>query len=183
MTELQDIPVTTIDGAETSLGAHDGSVLLVVNVASKCGLTPQYDALEAVYQRYRDEGLVVAGFPANDFGGQEPGTESEIAEFCDVNYSVTFPLYSKISVVGQEQHPLYAELTSQVPGAEGDKAGFRETLRGHGLEPTDDPDVLWNFEKFLVSRDGRVVARFAPVVAPDDPAITAAIERELAGAS
>ena len=182
MTHLQDIPVTAIDGSSTTLGAHAGSVLLVVNVASKCGLTPQYEALEALHQRHRDEGLVVVGFPANDFAGQEPGTDEEIAEFCDVNYSVTFPLFSKISVVGDDQHPLYAELTAQRPDAEGDKAGFRETLRGHGLSPTDDPDVLWNFEKFLVSRDGEVVARFAPAVAPDDPALTAAIEGALAAA-
>lgn len=179
MTHLQDIPVTAIDGSSTSLGAYAGSVLLVVNVASKCGLTPQYEALEALQQGRRDEGLVVLGFPANDFAGQEPGTDAEIAEFCDVNYSVSFPLFSKLSVVGEDQHPLYAELTAQRPDAEGDKAAFRETLRGHGLTPTDDPEVLWNFEKFLVSRDGEVVGRFAPTVTPDDPALTAAVEGAL----
>jgi len=180
VTDLHDIPVTTIDGDESSLGDHAGSVLLVVNVASKCGLTPQYEALEALYQSYRDQGLVITGFPANNFGGQEPGADAEIAEFCDVNYSVTFPLYSKVSVVGEDQHPLYAALTEQSPDAVGDKASFRESLRGHGMTPTEDPDVLWNFEKFLVSRDGSVVGRFAPTVTPDDATLVAAIEAELA---
>ena len=180
MTELQDIPVTIIDGTPSSLGAYDGSVVLVVNVASKCGLTPQYEALEQVYRRFKDDGLVVTGFPANDFAGQEPGTDREIAEFCDVNFDVSFPLFSKISVVGQDQHPLYAGLTAAVPDAVGDKAEFRETLKGHGLETTDDPEVLWNFEKFLVARDGEVVGRFAPSSTPDDPALIAAIEEQLA---
>ncbi len=179
MTDLQQIPVSSIDGAATTLGAYDGSVVLVVNVASKCGLTPQYEALEALYRQYKDDGLVVAGFPANDFAGQEPGTEDEIVEFCSTNYDVTFPMFSKISVVGEDQHPLYAELTSQAPDAQGDKAGFRSTLQGHGLETTEDPDDLWNFEKFLVARDGRVVARFAPAVTPDDPALVGAIEQHL----
>lgn len=180
MTALQEIPVDTITGEATSLGAYAGKVLLVVNVASKCGLTPQYTALEALYSQYRDQGFEVLGFPANNFGAQEPGTEEEIAEFCNVNYSVDFPLFSKISVVGDDQHPLYSELTSQYPTADTDKAPFRERLSGFGMTPNEDPDVLWNFEKFLVGRDGNVVGRFAPATTPDDPALVAAIEAELA---
>jgi len=178
VTALQDIPVDSIRAEPSSLADYAGSVLLVVNVASKCGLTPQYEGLEALYQRYSSEGLVVLGFPANNFGGQEPGTNDEIAEFCSTSYSVTFPLFAKISVVGADQHPLYAELTRQAPTADG-KEEFRANLRGYGMTPTEDPDVLWNFEKFLVSRGGDVVARFAPTVRPDDPALWQAIEHEL----
>jgi glutathione peroxidase len=178
VTALQDIAVDSIRDDTTSLGEFAGSVLLVVNVASKCGLTPQYEGLEALHQRYEEEGLVVLGFPANNFGGQEPGSNDEIAEFCSTNYSVTFPLFAKISVVGDDQHPLYAELTAQAPTADG-KDEFRANLRGHGMTPTEDPDVLWNFEKFLVSRQGQVVGRFAPTVTPDDPALVQAIEDEL----
>jgi glutathione peroxidase len=177
-TALQNIPVDSIKGEPASLGEFAGSVVLVVNVASKCGLTPQYEGLEALYQRYQGDGLQVLGFPANNFGGQEPGTNDEIAEFCDTNYSVTFPLFAKISVVGDDQHPLYSELTSQAPAADG-KEDFRANLRNYGMTPTEDPDVLWNFEKFLVSRDGNVVGRFAPTVTPDDPTLVQAIEREL----
>ncbi|WP_116999640.1 glutathione peroxidase [Desertimonas flava] len=179
MTALQEIPVETINGEATTLGDYAGDVLLVVNVASKCGLTPQYEALEALYSEYRDRGFAVLGFPANNFGGQEPGTNTEIADFCATNYSVDFPLFSKISVVGEDQHPLYRELTAQAPSATGDKEAFRDRLRGFGMTPTEDPDVLWNFEKFLVSRDGRVVGRFAPTVTPDDPALVAALASEL----
>jgi glutathione peroxidase len=179
VTALQQIPVDSIRHEPTTLGDYAGSVLLVVNVASKCGLTPQYEGLEALYRRYASDGLVVLGFPANNFGGQEPGSDDEIAEFCSSSYSVTFPLFSKISVVGEDRHPLYAELTSQVPVAEGDKEAFRARLRDYDMIPTQDPDVLWNFEKFLVSREGTVVARFAPAITPDDPALVRAIEREL----
>jgi glutathione peroxidase len=178
VTALQEIPVNSIRDEPTSLAEYAGSVLLVVNVASKCGLTPQYEGLEALYGRYADDGLVVLGFPANNFGGQEPGTNDEIAEFCSTSYSVTFPLFAKISVAGEDQHPLYTELTRQAPAADG-KEEFRANLRGYGMTPTEDPDVLWNFEKFLVSRDGKVVARFAPLVRPDDPGLLQAIEREL----
>jgi glutathione peroxidase len=178
VTALQDIRLDSIHGEPTSLGDYAGSVLLVVNVASKCGLTPQYEGLEALNQRYGKDGLVVLGFPANNFGGQEPGSNEEIAEFCDTSYSVTFPLFAKISVVGADQHPLYAELTSQAPDADG-KEAFRARLRDYGMTPTEDPDVLWNFEKFLIARDGRVVGRFAPAVAPDDPALVAAVEEAL----
>jgi glutathione peroxidase len=180
MTDLQQIPVTTIDGAETTLADHAGKVLLVVNVASKCGLTPQYEALEQLYEDKRGDGFEVLGFPANDFGAQEPGTNEEIAEFCSTTYDVRFPLYSKVSVVGAAQHPLYRQLTAAVPRAEGDPDAFREKLRGFGMTPNEDPDILWNFEKFLVARDGTVVRRFAPTTAPDDPAVVRAIDEELA---
>ena len=179
MTALQEIPVETITGDTTNLGAYAGDVLLVVNVASKCGLTPQYEALEQLYTAYKDQGFSVLGFPANNFMEQEPGTNDEIAEFCSLNYSVDFPLFSKISVVGDDQHPLYTELTKAYPTADNDKAAFRDSLSGHGITPSEDPDVLWNFEKFLVSRDGEVVARFAPATTPDDPALVAAVEAQL----
>jgi glutathione peroxidase len=179
--KIQQVPLQTIDGDGASLGDYQGDVLLVVNVASKCGLTPQYEALEAVHERFRDQGFAVLGFPANDFAGQEPGTNEEISEFCSSTYGVQFPMFSKIVVTGQDKHPLYAELTSAMPGAEGDKAAFRDRLRGFGMTPNEDPEVLWNFEKFLLSRDGAVVARFAPDVTPDDERVTSAIERELRG--
>jgi len=181
MTSLQDVPVSTIDGKEASLGDYAGQVLLVVNVASKCGLTPQYEALEKLYEDRHDAGFEVLGFPANNFGAQEPGTNEEIAEFCSLTYDVKFPMFAKVSVVGDDQHPLYRELTSSIPSAEGaDAATFRETLRGHGMTPTEDPDILWNFEKFLIAKDGTVARRFAPTVAPDDPVIVAAIDEALA---
>ena len=179
MSTLQEIPVATITEEPTSLGEYSGSVLLVVNVASKCGLTPQYEGLEALYRQFKDQGLVVMGFPANDFRGQEPGDNAEIAEFCSVNYDVTFPLFSKISVVGEEQHPLYTELIAQAPPIIGDTEAHRARLREYGITPTEDPDVTWNFEKFLVSRDGQVVGRFAPSITPDNAAIVDAIESEL----
>lgn len=149
----------TIDGEEQDLSAYEGKVLLVVNVASKCGLTPQYEGLEALYREHKDEGLVVLGFPANDFNGQEPGTEAEIRQFCTANYGVTFPMFSKISVKGAGAHPLYRQLAELPPPA--------------GGEPS------WNFTKYLVDRDGNVVMRFDPRTKPDDPALVAAVEAEL----
>ena len=181
MTAIQDIPIHTITGEQTSLGAYHGKVLLVVNVASKCGLTPQYEALERLFEQRNGDGLAVLGFPANNFGAQEPGTDDEIADFCSTSYSVQFPMFSKISVVGDDQHPLYSALTAAVPRAAGEPDTFREKLRGYGMTPNEDPDVLWNFEKFLVDRQGNVVARFAPTVTPDDPLVTKAIEAALAG--
>jgi glutathione peroxidase len=175
-----DVPVERIDGAAASLAEHKGKVVLVVNVASKCGLTPQYEGLEALYRRYREHGLVVCGFPANDFAGQEPGSNEEIAAFCQASFGVDFPMYAKVAVTGAGKHPLYAALTAAQTEAAGDPEGFREQLRGYGITPTAAPEVLWNFEKFLVSREGEVVARFAPNLAPDAPEIRAAIERELA---
>ncbi len=179
MNSISEIPLTTIDGAPTSLATHAGSVALVVNVASKCGLTPQYAALEALFQAKKDRGFTILGFPANNFGAQEPGTEAEIVEFCSTNYGVSFPMHTKLSVVGEDQHPLYEALTSAAPRAAGDPDAFRDRLRGFGMTPNEDPDVLWNFEKFLIGRDGTVVARFAPTVTPEDPALLEAIEAAL----
>jgi len=178
MSDLNEIKFNTMDGDVSSLEDYAGDVLLMVNVASQCGLTPQYAGLQALHTELHDQGFSVLGFPANNFGGQEPGTDDEIAEFCSTNYAVTFPVMSKISVGGDDQHALYAELTQQAPTADG-KDAMREALRGHGMEPTEDPDVLWNFEKFLIGKDGNVVARFAPAVAPDDPTLVAAIDTEL----
>ncbi|MEY2627776.1 MAG: hypothetical protein RJB08_1535 [Actinomycetota bacterium] len=180
MSNVQNIPLKTIDGKPTSLNDFAGNVLLVVNVASKCGLTPQYEALEKIYEEKKDKGFAVLGFPANNFGAQEPGSNAEIAEFCSLTYSVKFPMFEKISVVGEDQHPLYKELTSAAPRAQGDPDAFRDRLKGFGMTPNQDPDVLWNFEKFLVGKNGNVVARFAPTMTPDDPAIVAAIDAELA---
>jgi glutathione peroxidase len=178
-TALQDIPLKTIDGHDSSLAQYHGKVLLVVNVASKCGLTPQYSALETLYQQKHAEGFEVLGFPANNFKGQEPGSEAEIASFCSTEYDVHFPLFSKISVLGDDQHPLYAALTEKQPAATGD-GPFRERLKGYGVHPENPVDVLWNFEKFLIGRNGDVVGRFAPDITADDARITAAIDAELA---
>ena len=143
-----DVPLKRIDGTACDLGEYRGKVLLIVNVASKCGLTPQYESLERLYQSKHADGFEVLGFPANDFKGQEPGTDAEISSFCSLTYDVHFPLFSKISVVGEDQHPLYAQLTSAQPTAIGASA-FREQLRAHGLSPKGPADVLWNFEKFF----------------------------------
>ena len=180
MTEMAQIPLTRIDGKADSLAEHEGNVLLVVNVASKCGLTPQYEGLEAMYNAYKDQGFEVLGFPANDFRGQEPGTNEEIAEFCSVNYGVSFPLFAKADVSGADKQPLYAKLTQAVPTKQGDAEAMRERFRSMGMEPNDDPEVLWNFEKFVIGRDGDVVARFAPGVTPDDPALVQTVKSELA---
>jgi len=177
---IQSVPLKTIAGADASLGDYAGKVLLVVNVASKCGLTPQYEGLEALYKQYRDQGLVVLGFPANDFGAQEPGSDEEIATFCTTNFAVDFPMFSKIAVTGPDTHPLYRELTESDVPVTGDADSFREKLKGYGMTPNPAPGILWNFEKFLIGRDGEVAARFAPNTPPNDPALVAAIEAELA---
>ncbi len=158
---VHDLPVNTLSGQPASLGDLSGKTLLVVNVASKCGLTPQYEGLERLHERYRDRGFSVVGFPCNQFGGQEPGSADEIQQFCSVNYGVSFPLFEKIDVNGPDRHPLYAELT-EVPDAAGE-AG----------------DIQWNFEKFLIAPDGKVTGRFRPQTAPEDPALVAAIEASL----
>jgi len=176
---IQDIPLKTIDGAPATLGDYAGKVLLVVNVASKCGLTPQYEGLEALYKARKDEGLVVLGFPANNFRGQEPGTEAEIASFCSTTYGVDFPMFSKIDVVGPDQHPLYAALTSAIPKAARDET-MRQRLEGFGIKTGGPGEVLWNFEKFVVGRDGKVIARFSPDVAPNDPELVATLDQALA---
>jgi glutathione peroxidase len=176
-TAIQSIPISTIQGAPATLGDYAGKVLLVVNVASKCGLTPQYEGLEKLYRDYREQGLEVLGFPANDFAGQEPGSNDEIAQFCTTNFGVDFP---KIPVTGAETHPLYRALTESGVPVAGDADSFREKLKGYGMTPNPAPGILWNFEKFVIGRDGEVAARFSPDTAPNDPALTAAIEKELA---
>jgi glutathione peroxidase len=184
MSDLTSIPLTTIQGAPATLSDYAGQVVLIVNVASKCGLTPQYTALEALYQRFKDRGFAVLGFPANDFAGQEPGTNEEIAAFCSLEYPVTFPLFSKIPVTGPEKHPLYAALIEALP--EHVVAGpWREGLANfaakHGFPgPNPLPELLWNFEKFLLGRHAEPLARFAPDMLPDDPRIVTAIESALA---
>ncbi|MBY8879534.1 glutathione peroxidase [Actinacidiphila acidipaludis] len=161
MSTLYDIPLRTLDGAATSLADHRGKAVLVVNVASKCGLTPQYEGLERLHKRFADRGFTVLGVPCNQFGGQEPGSAEEIQTFCSATYGVTFPMLEKIEVNGAGRHPLYAALT-QVPDAAGE-AG----------------DITWNFEKFLVGTDGEVVGRFRPRTEPEATEITEAIEAEL----
>jgi glutathione peroxidase len=178
MTTLGDIPLTRIDGGAATLADYAGQVLLIVNVASRCGLTPQYEGLEALYAKYRDEGFVVLGFPANDFAGQEPGSDAEIADFCSLTYDVSFPLFAKSSVVGPDKNPLYAALIAALPHAQGSVA-FRARLNERGRDPNPEPEILWNFEKFLIGRDGEPVARFSPDMAPQDDRVIQAIEREL----
>jgi glutathione peroxidase len=158
---LYDIPIHTLQGDDAKLSDYAGKTLLLVNVASKCGLTPQYEGLERLQKTYGDRGFSVIGFPSNQFMGQEPGTPEEIAQFCSATYGVTFPLMEKIDVNGDDRHPIYAELTEK-EDAEG-KAG----------------DITWNFEKFLVSPKGDVVARYRPQVEPEDPAIVGDIEAQL----
>jgi glutathione peroxidase len=158
MTTLHDFEVKTIDGHAQSLGAYAGKVVLVVNVASACGFTPQYAGLEKLHEELGTKGLVVAGFPSNDFGAQEPGTDDQIKEFCATKFAVKFPLFSKIPVKGANKHPLYAFLTSAEPAGE----------------------VKWNFEKFLVGKDGKVIARYSSKVEPGSPALNEAIEAALA---
>ncbi len=158
---IYDAPVATLKGEPASLADQRGKALLIVNVASKCGLTPQYAGLEELHERYADRGFSVLGFPCNQFFGQEPGTNEEIATFCSTTYGVTFPLFEKTDVNGPERHPLYAELT-EVPDGEGYTG-----------------DIRWNFEKFLLSPEGEVVARFSPVVKPEDEKLVHAIESQL----
>lgn len=156
VSSIYDFTLHAIDGSPAPLSAYRGKVLLLVNVASYCGYTPQYHGLEALYERYRSRGLVVIGFPANDFGGQEPGTNAEIKDFCERTYHVKFPMYAKISVDGPDKAPLYQFLTSAMGGA-----------------------IQWNFTKFLVGRDGRLLSRFEPAVTPESTEVTAAIENAL----
>lgn len=157
---LYDIPLKDIDGKDATLKPYAGKVLLVVNVASKCGFTPQYTALEALYQKYQSQGLVVCGFPCNQFGGQEPGTDAEIKQFCTSKYSVTFPMFDKLEVNGANRHPLYVML-----------AGAGSPFPGN---------IKWNFTKFLIGRDGKILNRFDSAVKPDSEEVTKAIEAALA---
>lgn len=177
---IYEIPVKKISGDASSLAEFAGKVVLVVNVASKCGLTPQYEGLEKLYARLKDRGFVIAGFPANDFAGQEPGTAEEILTFCTGMFGVEFPLFEKISVVGEGKHPLYAAMIAAQPTAESSAAvPFADNLRKYGISPNEAPEVLWNFEKFLISREGAVVRRFSPDTTADDPILVEAIEAEL----
>ena len=146
---LYDIPVTMLDGRSTTMGAYEGQALLIVNVASRCGFTPQYSALEALYRRHKDEGFVVLGFPCNQFGAQEPGSSEEIADFCSRTYDVTFPLFGKVDVNGANEHPLFTFLKDEKPGALGTRS------------------IKWNFTKFLVGRDGQVLKRYGSSTTPD----------------
>lgn len=173
---LRDIPLTRIDGSTETLRDYSGQVLLVVNVASKCGLTPQYEALEELYRTYRDRGFVVLGFPSNDFHGQEPGSDDEIAEFCRLTYDVDFPMFSKVQVKGAGKHPLYQALIEAKPEAE-----FRalSKLLSYILPSREKGEIHWNFEKFLLDREGRVARRFAPDTKPDDHVVVEAIEELL----
>ena len=157
---IYDIPLKDIDGNSTSLKPYQGKVLLIVNVASKCGFTPQYTALEAVYKKYQDQGLVIVGFPCNQFGQQEPGTDAEIKQFCTSKYDVTFPMFDKIDVNGANRNPLYVLL-----------AGKDSPFPG---------DIGWNFTKFVIGRDGKILNRFASPMKPDSVPVTRAIEAALA---
>ena len=179
-TPIYDIPLRRIDGTPATLGDFRGKVLLVVNVASQCGLTPQYEGLEKLYESHRERGLEVLGFPANEFGAQEPGSNEEIQAFCTSNYGVRFPMFEKIVVKGEGTHPLYRALIEAQPKADdlGD-GSFREKLAGYGIKQEKPSDVMWNFEKFLVGRDGKVIGRFAPSVTPDAPGLMQAIESAL----
>jgi glutathione peroxidase len=186
MADIYSIPVQRITGETASLGEYRGKALLLVNVASQCGLTPQYTALEELYSRFKGDGLVVCGFPANDFGAQEPGSDDEIKTFCATNFSVDFPMFSKIAVTGPQIHPLYQALIAARPHATGDsRESFRQNLNGflaakhNGASTNPEPGVLWNFEKFLIDRNGNVVGRFSPEVAPGDPTIVTAVESSL----
>ncbi|MBN2411202.1 glutathione peroxidase [candidate division KSB1 bacterium] len=158
-----DFHMLSIDGEDVDLAQYKGKVVLFVNVASKCGNTPQYAALQEIYEKYKDRGFVILGFPANNFKGQEPGTNEEIKQFCTLNYGVTFPMFAKISVKGEDQHPLYRFLTAE------------ETNPGFG------GDIEWNFAKFLINKEGRVVNRFTPKTVPDDAKVIAAIKNALKG--
>jgi glutathione peroxidase len=181
-TPIEQIPLKTIDGEDATLAGFAGQVRLVVNVASRCGLTPQYSALQALHERYAERGFVVLGFPSNEFGAQEPGSNAEIQEFCTASYGVRFPMFSKIVVKGAGQHPLYASLTSARPEARTlDGSDLRQKLVGHGIQVGEPEEILWNFEKFLIDRQGNVIERFSPDVPPDASIVVSAIEELLGG--
>jgi glutathione peroxidase len=160
-TSVYNFTLKSIDGQSVSLSTYHGKVLMLVNVASKCGFTPQYTALESLYEKYKDKGLVIVGIPANNFGGQEPGTNEEIKKFCSTKYNVSFPMMAKVSVKGDDKTPLYTFLTDK------------------GTDPKFAGDIQWNFTKFLFDRNGNPVARFEPKVTPDSPEVIAAIESAL----
>lgn len=169
MAKIYDYKALSNKGVEVNLAQYEGKVLLIVNTASKCGFTPQYDGLEALYQKYKDQGLMIIGFPCDQFAHQEPGSDEQIAEFCRINHGVTFPLMKKIEVNGPNEDPVFTYLKSVAPSEEynGLKAKATKTLlRGLSKSVEKDSDILWNFTKFLINRDGTVVKRFAPVAEP-----------------
>ena len=171
MAKIYDFKTRSNKGAEVVFAQFEGKVLMIVNTASKCGFTPQYDALEALYQKYKDQGLLIVGFPCDQFAGQEPGSNEEIAEFCRINHGVTFPLMAKTDVNGANAEPIFEYLKSQAPTEEynGLKAkATRAMLKGISKSVEKDSDILWNFTKFLVNRDGTVIKRYAPVTKPED---------------
>lgn len=177
---LYDIPVNCLDGHPRPLTEFRGQVLLIVNLASQCGLTPQYAGLESLFERYRERGLQVLGFPCNDFAAQEPGSASDIQNFCTANFGVQFPLFEKININSEPRHPLYSRLIAAQPEATlPANSDLRDKLAEYKLLPKQPTDVLWNFEKFLVGRDGQVLQRFAPDMTPEDPILLAAIEAAL----
>jgi len=185
MNTIQSIPIKRADKSETNLGEFQGKVLLLVNVASKCGLTPQYDGLEKIHAKYGPQGFMVLGFPANEFGSQEPGTDEQIQEFCRTTFGIKFPVFSKLVVKGPGQHPLYAHLTRECPEATKKGGKLIKVIRQvifPGSFTGEVGEISWNFEKFLIDRQGEIVARFAPDVTPEDPLLTGAIEAELAKA-
>ena len=160
---IYDVPITAMDGHETTLAEYKGKAMLIVNVASQCGFTPQYAGLQKLHETYAERGLAVLGFPCNQFGGQEPGTHDEIKTFCETSFGVTFPLFAKVDVNGEGRHPLYEELTKVADA------------KGH------TGDIRWNFEKFLISPDGDSVVRYSTLVTPEDPDLVGAIEERLPG--
>lgn len=176
---LYNQAIKKIDGTATTIGEYKGKVLLMVNVASKCGLTPQYDGLETLYETYKDQGLVVMGFPANEFGAQEPGTNAQVAEFCRSKFGVKFPMFEKIVVKGPGQHPLYSMLTKAIPKGQSKPGEDFDAKVNKGKDVPPTSDIRWNFEKFLVDREGNVVGRFMPDVIPQHEILTTAIEKYL----
>ncbi len=178
--KVSQIEFNLAGGKPTTLSNFGNKVIMVVNVASKCGLTPQYEGLERIYEKYAEKGFVVVGFPANEFAGQEPGTNEEIQKFCTTNYGVKFPVAEKVIVKGEGQHPLFELLTEEKPVATMLQGGkLEEKLREKGLLWGKAGDIMWNFEKFLLDRKGNVVERFAPDITPEDPMVTHAIETAL----
>lgn len=179
--DILNTGVTTLDGEDTTLARYQGKVLLVVNVASKCGLTPQYEQLENLQRERESDGFTVLGFPCNQFLGQEPGSAEEIKTFCSTTYGVTFPMFAKIDVNGEQRHPLYQKLVAAAPEAVAPQdSGFYERMASKGRAPQVAGDILWNFEKFLIGRDGQVIQRFSPDMTPDDPQLLAAVDQALA---
>lgn len=175
------IPLQTIENQSTTLNAYAGKVLLVVNVASECGLTKQYEGLEKLYETWREQGFAVLGFPSNEFLGQEPGSNEEILAFCRGTFGVQFPMFAKIEVNGEGRHPLYRELIAAQPQAVAPEgSGFLERMSSKGRAPKHTGDILWNFEKFLIGRDGKVIQRFSPDMTPEDPQVSEAIKQALA---